>query len=72
MKKLAIIGMACGLMLAGGSAFAVRDWQHQKIPVEFYTGHSHGEDGTTIAAPQHSGGTDRFGCHNGSVPYHCH
>lgn len=40
-------------------------------PFEFYTGHTHLE-GETIDAPQHSGGTDRYGCHNASVPYHCH
>ena len=37
----------------------------------FYTGHSHDVEETT-GAPQHSGGTDRYGCHNRSVPYHCH
>lgn len=23
-------------------------------------------------AYSHSGGTDKFGCHGGSKPYHCH
>lgn len=42
-----------------------------RIPVEFFHGHTHDADGTH-GAPSHSGGLDRNGCHNGSVPYHCH
>ena len=42
-----------------------------RTPVEFFTGHSHDEHGTN-GAPSHSGGTNSQGCHNGSVPYHCH
>lgn len=37
----------------------------------FHPGHSHDSD-ETIGAPGHSGRTDKFGCHNKSVPYHCH
>lgn len=37
----------------------------------FSVDHTH-EANDTIGAPQHSGGTDQYGCHNGSVPYHCH
>lgn len=44
----------------------------QRTSVEFYKGHTHGPDGHAINAPSHSGGLDRKGCHNGSVPYHCH
>ena len=45
--------------------------ENPRTPVEFFTGHSH--DGKkTIGAPELSGGLDRYGCHNGSVPYHCH
>mgnify|MGYP001045132879 CR=1 FL=1 len=43
-----------------------------RAPVEFYNGHTHTVNGHTDGAPQHSGGTDRWGCHNRSVPYHCH
>jgi hypothetical protein len=55
-------------LLAGASwaGFGSRE------PVQFYVGHTHGEDGSTLGAPQHSGGLDRNGCHNASVPYHCH
>ena len=38
---------------------------------QFYSEHYHLQ-AETIGAPSHSGGTDRFGCHNASVPYHCH
>jgi len=27
---------------------------------------------TTVPVAAHSGGTDRYGCHAGSRPYHCH
>lgn len=43
----------------------------QREPVTFYSGHTH-TNFDTQGAPQHSGGTDAYGCHNGSVPYHCH
>ena len=38
----------------------------------YFPGHIHIEGGDTIDGPQHSGGTDKYGCHNASVPYHCH
>ena len=38
---------------------------------QFYKGHTH-DNGETHGGPQHSGGTDKWGCHNASVPYHCH
>jgi hypothetical protein len=63
---LAVIAVIVGAGAAYGSFF------NQRTPVEFYVGHSHLADGTTINAPQHSGGTDAMGCHNASVPYHCH
>ena len=46
--------------------------ENERTPVEFYKGHHHDHNGTTQGAPQHSGGTDVWGCHNGSVLYHCH
>ena len=70
MKRLLVFGIAA-LIFSAGTAYAVLDFSHQKQPVEFYTGHMHDEGGTT-GAPSHSGGTNRYGCHNGSVPYHCH
>jgi hypothetical protein len=32
----------------------------------------HEADGMAQGAPAHSGGLDRNGCHNASVPYQCH
>jgi hypothetical protein len=61
--SLMLIALISGISWAGFG---------QREPVKFYVGHTHGEDGSTIGAPHHSGGTDRNGCHNASVPYHCH
>lgn len=69
MKKLALIIGAAAIALAV-SGYSLT-YFGQKEPVAFYTGHTHGDDGTH-GAPQHSGGTDSMGCHNASVPYHCH
>lgn len=55
-----------------GSSVAYAAFTSQRMPVAWYTGHSHTETGETIDAPHHSGGLDRRGCHNASVPYHCH
>lgn len=68
-KVLALFAAFIGF---GGLAYAsINIGNSQPQSVEFYSGHSH--DGpATIGAPQHSGGTDKFGCHNGSVPRHCH
>ncbi len=71
MKIIALIALV-GVVALSGSAFALKDWSHQKTPVEFYAGHMHDGEGATHGAPQHSGGTNAYGCHNGSVPYHCH
>lgn len=67
-KKL-LVG-AVAIAFAGGVAYANFDSPRQ--PVEFFSGHWHGEDGEAHGAPSHSGGLDRNGCHNKSVPYHCH
>ena len=72
MKHIFIVTAIMGLAISiGTGAYALRDYKHQNEPVSFYDGHTHDGD-ITIDAPGHSGGTDRFGCHNGSVPYHCH
>ena len=71
-KKIALFTVLLVALVAGGSAYALKDWSHQRPPVEFYAGHSHDVEGHTHGAPEHSGGTDSMGCHNGSVPYHCH
>ena len=72
MKKTVFTVMAILAVGFAGTSYAIKDWSHQKEPVAFYTGHSHDEDGNTHGAPQHSGGTNAMGCHNASVPYHCH
>lgn len=55
------------LLVSGAWAYRVGE----KEPVVFYSGHTH-LHGETQGAPSHSGGLDRNGCHNASVPYHCH
>lgn len=68
MKKYTLIFFAI-LAIAATSSWAF--WGGNREPVVFYQGHTH-ENGETIDAPSHSGGLDRRGCHNASVPYHCH
>lgn len=65
--------LVAGLLLVSGIAtsFVYANMDNPSAAVEFFTGHSHDEHGTH-GAPSHSGGTDRYGCHNRSVPYHCH
>lgn len=68
--KTKIIGavlVACSV----GASIVYANGGNTRIPVEFFHGHTHESDGTQ-GAPSHSGGLDRQGCHNGSVPYHCH
>lgn len=57
------------VLLASAAAYA--GLGDSKKPVEFFKGHTH-EGNETVGAPEHSGGLDRNGCHNKSVPYHCH
>lgn len=63
------IWVSIGVFAFAGAAYA--SFGDSRTPVEFFTGHTHG-NGQTVNAPQHSGGTNSLGCHNGSVPYHCH
>lgn len=74
MKKKTLIFMLSILSVAvvSGGAYAFFGQNQERTPVEFYSGHTHDEHGNVIGAPQHSGGTDKNGCHNASVPYHCH
>lgn len=71
MKKNHLIA-ALLVATAIGSGVAYAAFTNPRTPVEYYTGHTHAESGETINAPQHSGGTDSYGCHNASRPYHCH
>lgn len=67
--KTVSLGVAIVAVVAVGAAYA--SFENTRTPVDFYKGHTHAA-GETINAPEHSGGTDRYGCHNASVPYHCH
>jgi hypothetical protein len=62
-----IASAAVGTALAGAAYAGLL-----RHPTEFYVSHTHDEHGDAIGAPQHSGGLDAYGCHNASVPYHCH
>lgn len=66
-KPFAIIAV---LAIVGASV-AYANGLNPRSAIDFYHGHTHDAEGTH-GAPSHSGGTDRYGCHNGSVPYHCH
>ena len=55
--------------IGGGVVFA--SVGNPRAVVDFFHGHTHDGD-DTFGAPSHSGGLDRYGCHNKSVPYHCH
>jgi len=68
-KKALVVTAALAL---GATGVAYAGLGDVRVSVEFYKGHSHGPNDETIGAPEHSGGTNRLGCHNGSVPYHCH
>jgi hypothetical protein len=68
MKKLIVVAIGGAFALA---TFSYSVMSGNKSPVAFFKGHTH-FDGQTHGAPEHSGGLDRNGCHNASVPYHCH
>lgn len=72
MKKSVITAVLALSALTATGAYGLSNYSHQRTPTEFYNGHSHNAEGHTSGAPQHSGGLDKYGCHNGSVPYHCH
>lgn len=67
-KKL-VAGVLVAVAVGTGLVWA--NSGNPRTPVEFFGGHTHDSEGTH-GAPSHSGGTDRYGCHNGSAPYHCH
>lgn len=69
-KRKLGLGAAVLSVFVIGAAYA--SFYDGRTPVDFYVGHTHGERGEAIGAPAHSGGTDSNGCHNASVPYHCH
>jgi len=67
--------LRASIILAGSAiavaAFSYSVLSNNRVPVDFFKGHTH-VDGVTHGAPSHSGGTNSQGCHNASVPYHCH
>ena len=67
MKRLIFAAAVAGTALVGAAYAGLL-----RQPTQFYAGHTHDEHGGTLGAPEHSGGLDRNGCRNGSVPYHCH
>ena len=72
LKKRLAATVGVAIALTAGIAYAnLVNPRHHEIQ-KFFQNHTHLDGGETINAPQHSGGTDRFGCHNASVPYHCH
>ena len=70
MNKLRVIILSIVILVAGFVSVLFAD-SIDKKPIEYFKGHTH-IDGVTHGAPEHSGGTDDRGCHNGRVPYHCH
>lgn len=70
--KMIFISLLSILFICAGVVYAtINDNPRKKEITSFFTGHHHIEH-ETVDAPQHSGNTDAYGCHNGSVPYHCH
>lgn len=69
-KTFAIAATTLAIAVGAGGIAIATSIDH-RTPVEFYKGHTH-HDGITEGAPEHSGGTNSAGCHNASVPYHCH
>ena len=67
-KKKLLFAIIVGAVIFVSAAYA--GLVDSKKPVEFFKSHTH-EGNETTGAPEHSGGLDRNGCHNKSVPYHC-
>ena len=70
-KKLPIFVSLAVISSAVSVAYALGGNPRAEEITNFNPGHTH-ESVISHGTPQHSGGTDRFGCHNGSIPYHCH
>lgn len=67
-----ILGVLAAGIIVAASAVAVAQLSNDREPTAFFPGHTHDHSGLAVGAPAHSGGTDANGCHNASVPYHCH
>jgi hypothetical protein len=71
MSRTKLVLVAVLLTVGVGSTIAYAKFNERQVH-DYYPGHWHDEHGDAVNAPSHSGGTDVFGCHNASVPYHCH
>ena len=71
MKKRLLILLALSAFIASSMTLVYRANSEYPDAIEYFKGHYH-KDRVTHGAPEHSGGTNKQGCHNGSVPYHCH
>lgn len=70
MKLIIGTAVVAAIVVGGSVAYSLTSTNPRQA-TEYFPGHQH-ENGDTHGAPSHSGGTDAYGCHNGSVPYHCH
>ena len=74
-SRKSLFSLVIGAIVLAGSLSAISvaygEFGNSRQAVDFYNGHTH-ENEQTVGAPGHSGGTDKYGCHNRSVPYHCH
>ncbi len=70
--KYILIVLCC--LIITSVTFAVNYTNPRASEITQYSpSHWHDEHGDTQGgAVSHSGGTDAYGCHNASVPYHCH
>lgn len=73
-NKKILAGMV--VVAAVGTGLVYANGGDMRIAHDYFAGHTHDADGShvkgTHGAPSHSGGLDKNGCHNASVPYHCH
>ena len=70
-NKFSVFSSLVLIFAVAGVAYALGSNPRSYEITNFQPGHSH-ESEITEGALQHSGGTDSYGCHNASVPYHCH
>lgn len=69
MKKAKVV--VIGMLAITAIGVVNADMLNPRQAITFFAGHTHDAEGTH-GAPSHGGGLDKYGCHNKSVPYHCH
>ena len=70
--KITIVTFFLSLLAIGAiseAAYASFGQSTERMPVDFYSGHTHDKNGNAVGAPEHSDVTNSAGCHNASVPY---